>query len=206
MDQKTNFVFQCDFCFDLDLPPPSTRERPPGCKTVFVGGLPENATEEIIQEVFEQCGDITAIRKSKKNFCHIRFAEEFMVDKAIYLSGTSHSLMDFPCFSFVFVMLMLAYFLSFYVSKSFLNSVAVAWSSKEQFCYFSTFAETHAWCWMLLTWEQFSDIPTMQQIMKFTTEQSNFRFTQVYVVLLTGCGKRKAAGQELCCFQCQFFW
>ncbi|XP_048349446.1 ecto-NOX disulfide-thiol exchanger 1 isoform X3 [Sphaerodactylus townsendi] len=70
-----------------DLPPPSTRERPPGCKTVFVGGLPENATEEIIQEVFEQCGDITAIRKSKKNFCHIRFAEEFMVDKAIYLSG-----------------------------------------------------------------------------------------------------------------------
>ncbi|XP_030056399.1 ecto-NOX disulfide-thiol exchanger 1 isoform X2 [Microcaecilia unicolor] len=70
-----------------NLPPPSTRERPPGCKTVFVGGLPENATEEIIQEVFEQCGDITAIRKSKKNFCHIRFSEEFMVDKAIYLSG-----------------------------------------------------------------------------------------------------------------------
>ncbi|XP_053563955.1 ecto-NOX disulfide-thiol exchanger 1 isoform X2 [Bombina bombina] len=70
-----------------NLPPPSTRERPPGCKTVFVGGLPENATEEIIQEVFEKCGDITAIRKSKKNFCHIRFAEEFMVDKAIYLSG-----------------------------------------------------------------------------------------------------------------------
>lgn len=102
MDQKTKFVFLCDFCFDLDLPPPSTRERPPGCKTVFVGGLPENATEEIIQEVFEQCGDITAIRKSKKNFCHIRFAEEFMVDKAIYLSGTSHSLMYFPCFSFVF--------------------------------------------------------------------------------------------------------
>lgn len=75
----------------IDLPPPSTRERPPGCKTVFVGGLPENATEEIIQEVFEQCGDITAIRKSKKNFCHIRFAEEFMVDKAIYLSGTVNS-------------------------------------------------------------------------------------------------------------------
>lgn len=70
-----------------DLPPPSTRERPPGCKTVFVGGLPENATEEIIREVFDQCGEITAIRKSKKNFCHIRFSEEFMVDKAIYLSG-----------------------------------------------------------------------------------------------------------------------
>ncbi|KAM9344389.1 ecto-NOX disulfide-thiol exchanger 1 [Pholidichthys leucotaenia] len=71
----------------LYLPPPSTRERPPGCKTVFVGGLPENATEEIIREVFDQCGEINAIRKSKKNFCHIRFSEEFMVDKAIYLSG-----------------------------------------------------------------------------------------------------------------------
>ena len=74
-----------------DLPPPSTRERPPGCKTVFVGGLPENATEEIIREVFDQCGEIAAIRKSKKNFCHIRFSEEFMVDKAIYLSGVCPS-------------------------------------------------------------------------------------------------------------------
>eukprot|EP00061_Rhincodon_typus_P012044 g37507.t1 len=70
-----------------DLPPPATRDRPPGCKTVFVGGLPENAGEDEIREVFEKCGEITAIRKSKKNFCHIRFAEEFMVDKAIYLSG-----------------------------------------------------------------------------------------------------------------------
>ncbi|MEQ2274959.1 Ecto-NOX disulfide-thiol exchanger 1 [Xenotaenia resolanae] len=38
-------------------------------------------------EVFGQCGDITAIRKSKKNFCHIRFAEEPTVDKALFLSG-----------------------------------------------------------------------------------------------------------------------
>ncbi|XP_067115695.1 ecto-NOX disulfide-thiol exchanger 1 [Osmerus mordax] len=70
-----------------NLPPPSTRERPPGCKTVFVGGLPENANEEIVREVFDQCGEIIAIRKSKKNFCHIRYSEEFMVDKALYLSG-----------------------------------------------------------------------------------------------------------------------
>ncbi|XP_058886287.1 ecto-NOX disulfide-thiol exchanger 1 isoform X6 [Acipenser ruthenus] len=84
-------IIHCKSCTlfpqNPNLPPPSTRERPPGCKTVFVGGLPENATEEIIREVFDQCGEITAIRKSKKNFCHIRFTEEFMVDKAIYLSG-----------------------------------------------------------------------------------------------------------------------
>lgn len=73
--------------FVTDLPPPATRDRPPGCKTVFVGGLPENATEQLIMEVFGQCGDITAIRKSKKNFCHIRFAEESTVDKALFLSG-----------------------------------------------------------------------------------------------------------------------
>lgn len=84
-------IIHCNSCTlfpqNPNLPPPSTRERPPGCRTVFVGGLPENATEEIIRDVFDQCGEITAIRKSKKNFCHIRFSEEFMVDKAMYLSG-----------------------------------------------------------------------------------------------------------------------
>ncbi|XP_069576205.1 ecto-NOX disulfide-thiol exchanger 1 isoform X1 [Brachyistius frenatus] len=84
-------IIHCGSCTlfpqNPNLPPPSTRERPPGCKTGFVGGLPENATEEIVREVFDQCGEIVAIRKSKKNFCHIRFSEEFMVDKAIYLSG-----------------------------------------------------------------------------------------------------------------------
>ncbi|XP_061647927.1 ecto-NOX disulfide-thiol exchanger 1-like isoform X2 [Phyllopteryx taeniolatus] len=70
-----------------NLSPPSTRARPPGCKTVFVGGLPENTSEDIIREVFSPCGDIIALRKSKKNFCHVRFSEEFMVDKALYLSG-----------------------------------------------------------------------------------------------------------------------
>lgn len=89
-----------------DLPPPSTRERPPGCKTVFVGGLPENATEEIIKEVFDQCGEIVAIRKSKKNFCHIRFSEEFMVDKALYLSGVSlFSVYTCKCIVFFFLYL-----------------------------------------------------------------------------------------------------
>ncbi|XP_068448554.1 ecto-NOX disulfide-thiol exchanger 2 isoform X3 [Clinocottus analis] len=84
-------IIHCKSCTlfppNPNLPPPATRDRPPGCKTVFVGGLPENATEQLIVEVFGQCGEITAIRKSKKNFCHIRFAEEFTVDKALFLSG-----------------------------------------------------------------------------------------------------------------------
>lgn len=68
-------------------PPPTTRERPPGCRTVFVGGLPEKITEIIIREVFDRCGEITTLRLSKKNFCHIRFVYEASVDSAIYLSG-----------------------------------------------------------------------------------------------------------------------
>lgn len=50
-------------------------------------GLPENITETIIQEIFERCGEITTLRLSKKNFCHIRFVLEGSVDAAIYLSG-----------------------------------------------------------------------------------------------------------------------
>lgn len=69
------------------VPPPTTRERPAGCRTVFVGGLPESVTEDIIREVFDRCGEITTLRLSKKNFCHIRFAFEASVDSAIYLSG-----------------------------------------------------------------------------------------------------------------------
>ncbi|XP_043560567.1 ecto-NOX disulfide-thiol exchanger 2 isoform X2 [Chiloscyllium plagiosum] len=84
-------IIHCKSCTlfppNPNLPPPAMRERPPGCKTVFVGGLPENASEEIVSEVFGQCGEIIAIRKSKKNFCHIRFSDEFMIDKAVYLSG-----------------------------------------------------------------------------------------------------------------------
>ncbi|XP_054722452.1 ecto-NOX disulfide-thiol exchanger 2-like [Uloborus diversus] len=67
--------------------PPTVRDRPLGCRTIFVGGLPEKTTEEIIREIFERCGEISVIRMSKKNFCHIRFTEECHVDNAIYLSG-----------------------------------------------------------------------------------------------------------------------
>ncbi|XP_059607391.1 ecto-NOX disulfide-thiol exchanger 2 [Phlebotomus argentipes] len=84
-------VITCKSCTlfppNPNTPAPTTRERPPGCRTVFVGGLPENIGEEIIREVFERCGEITTLRLSKKNFCHIRFAFEASVDSAIYLSG-----------------------------------------------------------------------------------------------------------------------
>lgn len=65
------------------------RERPKGCKTVFIGRTPENFTDEIAREVFGALTDedITSVRMSKKNFCHIRFGSEASVDKAMQLSG-----------------------------------------------------------------------------------------------------------------------
>lgn len=68
-------------------PLPTTRERPPGCKTIFVGGLPENATEEMIREIFGRCGEMLTVRLSSKKFCHIRFLHEASVDAALYFSG-----------------------------------------------------------------------------------------------------------------------
>merc|ERR1719154_799571 len=68
-------------------PPPTTRERPSGCRTVFIGGLPENASEETVVDVFSKCGEIQTVRMRKKNFCHIRYCAEYCVDNAIYLSG-----------------------------------------------------------------------------------------------------------------------
>lgn len=72
----------------VDSIPPSFRERPPGCRTVFVGGLPETVTEEILQEMFTNCGEICSLRLSKKNFAHVRFTMMEAVDKALYYSGT----------------------------------------------------------------------------------------------------------------------
>lgn len=84
-------IIHCKSCTlfppNPNAPLPTTRERPPGCRTVFVGGLPENMKEEIIMEIFERCGEITTLRLSKKNFCHIRFAYEASVDAALFLSG-----------------------------------------------------------------------------------------------------------------------
>jgi hypothetical protein len=41
-------IIHCKSCTlfppNPNVPPPTTRERPPGCRTVFVGGLPENIT------------------------------------------------------------------------------------------------------------------------------------------------------------------
>lgn len=88
-------IIECKECVLIppspSAPPPVTRERPLGCKTVYIGGIPENCTENIIKDVFGRCGEMQTIRLSKKNFCHIRFVYEASVDAAIFLSGDYQS-------------------------------------------------------------------------------------------------------------------
>ncbi|GFY13783.1 ecto-NOX disulfide-thiol exchanger 1 [Trichonephila clavipes] len=63
------------------------RLKPDGCRTVYVGCLPEKITQDIIREAFERCGSILTIRMSDKHFCHIRFNEMESVEQALSLSG-----------------------------------------------------------------------------------------------------------------------
>merc|ERR1712136_172181 len=69
------------------LPFPATRERPEGCKTIFVGGVPEWVPDKVIRDIFDFCGEIESVRLSKKNFCHIRFKGYDAVDRAVSISG-----------------------------------------------------------------------------------------------------------------------
>lgn len=66
---------------------PPRRTKPPGCRTIFVGGLPDNIRESVVREIFESYGRIHTLRLSTKNFCHIRFDRESSVDAAMMISG-----------------------------------------------------------------------------------------------------------------------
>lgn len=66
--------------------------RPEDCRTVWIGGLPDECTEEMIKSHFEKCGEISEIRvdRSKRSgtlFCHIEYAQNEAVDRAIKMSG-----------------------------------------------------------------------------------------------------------------------
>lgn len=52
-----------------NAPPATTRERPPGCKTIFVGGLPENATGEQLKTY---CNEIRLNNSIITNLCLLK--------------------------------------------------------------------------------------------------------------------------------------
>lgn len=75
-------------------PHPPRRTRPPGCRTIFVGGLPDKIRESVVRDIFENYGRIHTLRLSKKNFCHIRFDKESCVIDAMAISGYRITLTD----------------------------------------------------------------------------------------------------------------
>ncbi|XP_015369169.1 PREDICTED: ecto-NOX disulfide-thiol exchanger 2 isoform X2 [Diuraphis noxia] len=89
--QTDKRIIQLELCTlyppPSNAPTPTSRERPPGCRTVFVGGLPDSITEDIMKSIFTNYGEILTIRLSNRKFCHIRFENECSVDLALELSG-----------------------------------------------------------------------------------------------------------------------
>lgn len=63
------------------------RERPPGCRTIFVGGLPPGITDDIVIEIFQRFGGIEEVKLHKK-FCHVRFQKQESVDQSFFVSGS----------------------------------------------------------------------------------------------------------------------
>ncbi|KAL4132460.1 hypothetical protein QTP88_009604 [Uroleucon formosanum] len=89
--QTDKRIIQLELCTlyppPSNAPTPTSRERPPGCRTIFVGGLPDSITEDIMKSIFTNYGEILTIRLSNRKFCHIRFENECSVDLALELSG-----------------------------------------------------------------------------------------------------------------------
>ena len=70
-------------------------EKPEGCKTVFIGNLSWQASEENLREAFAHCGDIEGVRIAwdhendrSKGFGHVDFASTEAVDLAVKVAGT----------------------------------------------------------------------------------------------------------------------
>lgn len=80
------------FSLGVILPPlpnhstPIRRERPNGCRTIFVGGIPQGTSEDIIMEIFQRFGSIDEV-KIHKGVCHVRFEKPEAIDMAFTLSG-----------------------------------------------------------------------------------------------------------------------
>ncbi|CAG5054077.1 unnamed protein product [Parnassius apollo] len=66
---------------------PARRERPKGCRTIVVGGLPYGVTSEIVVEIFQRFGDIIEVKSPRYGIHHVRFSSEEIVEQAFSLSG-----------------------------------------------------------------------------------------------------------------------
>nr|XP_026490392.1 ecto-NOX disulfide-thiol exchanger 2-like [Vanessa tameamea] len=63
------------------------RDKPKGCRTIFVGGLPSNVTHDMLNEIFQRFGIIQDIKSSKTGVYYIRFERQESVEPSFFLSG-----------------------------------------------------------------------------------------------------------------------
>lgn len=68
-------------------------EKQPGCRTVFIGGLPSMADEDIIREIFSVCGAIEKITinsgraNNQVKHCQLRFVQYDSLERAVKFNG-----------------------------------------------------------------------------------------------------------------------
>lgn len=68
-------------------------EKQPGCRTIFIGGLPSLADEDIIREIFNVCGpiekiNINSVRSSAQvKHCQLHFVKHDSVERAVKFNG-----------------------------------------------------------------------------------------------------------------------
>ncbi|KPI98243.1 Ecto-NOX disulfide-thiol exchanger 2 [Papilio xuthus] len=80
------------FSLGLLLPPipgtsvPSRRERPKGCRTVVVGGLPNGVTTDVVTEIFKRFGEIY-VNSPRNGIFHVRFVSSDVMEQAFFLTG-----------------------------------------------------------------------------------------------------------------------
>ncbi|CAH0663774.1 unnamed protein product [Spodoptera exigua] len=82
-------------CFNKGaiLPPPPNivmpqkRERPPGCRTLIVGGLPTGITNDSVTEIFQLFGTVEEVKPVGQEIWQVRFDNPDSIEPSFILSG-----------------------------------------------------------------------------------------------------------------------
>ena len=98
--RESKYGFRNDAVPNCYLVPPlddtyvlALSEKQPGCRTVFIGGLPSMADEDIIREIFGVCGAIEKITinsaraNNQVKHCQLQFVQYDSLERAVKFNG-----------------------------------------------------------------------------------------------------------------------